>query len=202
MVLTKAVKGLSKLRTLSLGTVILIIQLFIFTNTKLFFPTETDQFQHIILVYLLLQSTLFAIPDLRMRLFNTPFLQALPKLALSFAVTIFILGLVGSFIKGFSIISNIANIPFGILIMHVTIIAIVEENMFRLILPQRVGIIISSILFSLFHYVVYQGSWLQLTIAFVMSFVLYWIQLRFSPRDGLVNSGVHAGYNAFVLGLV
>lgn len=198
--------GIGKIKNFSFGLAILFFQLFMLVNTELFFPVNTDYWKNIITVYVVMTSVIFALPNLRQRIFNVKFRDALPKFLIFFLVTIFLVSLGGDIPINARFFSAVSQLPVLSLVMlgfHTFVVAINEESIFRNPdLEKKIGRFILNVFFACFHFVIYQGDLIYLFVAFVLGLSLSFIQQRFSPKSQIANMGVHAGYNCYVLGIV
>lgn len=193
-----------RLSGISLGIVVLLVQLWVFVNIDAVFPQNSDFWREVILVYLVLQATIFAVPDLRSKLLTVAFLPAFIRIVFVAALTVTLLAGAGSFFvnaeyaKAVAILNKAAV---GVIIIHSFYVAVIEELMFRDWLGQKLGMILSSFIFAAFHWVIYAGNYISLAWAFMLGIAFFQIRKRFSPQDNSVNIGAHAGYNLFVLGV-
>lgn len=213
----KLFSGFSKLRNVSAGLVIMLMQLWVYVNPTFFFP-EADalRWKGIMLTYLLLEAVVFSLPDLRMKLFNFSLVKILPKFLFFFGITVVGLSLFGAMLitpDYGRVLSSLAGIGIGVILIHCVFTAIVEENIFRLILPRYFGgtwfgVFISQLIFAVFHWEVYKvdatGSvnLIALFVAFLAGIGLYAIQQRFSPQDASANAGAHGGWNSVTSGVI
>lgn len=169
--------------------------LFMFVNTKLFFSENTTEWNHQILLYLVMLSFVMAFPDLRSKLFNTNAKKGLFKIFGFAVLTYLIMNSLGGVIISSNYYLNLISIPVAVLLMQSFVVAVTEETLFREYLGKRLGAVISSLLFAVFHFVAYSGDVFKTLIAFVMGLALYYVHRR-TGLEGAI--GVHAGWNAFV----
>ena len=196
-------QGLSKLLNLQIGWYIILIEAFMLISIKLFFPQDTDKWQTIIMIYLILNVLFFALPDLKSSMFGTPLRKALPKFLLFFFGTLIILlPLSGLLLNANYLKLNLGNLPIGLIFLQVFVVAFSEESIFRDVLGNRIGQIFSSILFALFHYVVYMGNIISMFIAFGAGMLFFFIKNKFGHGiDSTPNIAVHAAINLHLLGI-
>ena len=192
-----------KLSAISLGVVILLVQLWMLVNTDILFGEQARQWKDVIIVYLLLQVTVFAIPDLRSKLLNIPFWKGFVKILLFAVITIALLSTSITFLHP-TALAGISRGVLGLILLHGFIVAVIEENIFRHWLGsiRRFGNLKQAAVFSAFHYSVYSGNIISLSFIFLLGLALYWIKMKWSPTTDLANIGCHWGYNVFVLGLL
>lgn len=195
--------GLSKISNISLGLVILLIQLFMFINTKLFFPENTAYWHDIILTYLVVVAVFFALPDFRSKMFNVRFIDAIKSYFLSFVITLVFLGLIAGILSLTDIFKiNWSSIPLGIIFLQVFVVAVIEELIFRDTMPKLVGVVTANILFAVFHWQVYQGNYLSLVIAFIAGLMFTYLRMKSpNPEGNELNIGAHAGINLYLYGI-
>ena len=178
---------------ISLGLFVILVQLFMLVNPSFFFPAEkADHFRFVVLIYLVFLAISIALPDLRLRLFSVSLKKALPK-ALFFGAATY---LVAFFIALFLVDAPFrGDLGFGVVFLDAFIIAVSEENMFRIVLPYFISNFASNSLFSLFHWQVYATNVLALFMMVLLGYVWTFIKERWSPQDGVANMGSHAGWN-------
>ena len=187
--------GLSRLMEIPAGYYLLLIQFFMFINTEVFFPENTDFYHNLILGFLVSFTLMIAIPDIRIRLFKVPIKKFILKFVMGFFGGFVVLGAMNSIFSSTGISFGQVNI--GILMLNIFIIASVEELIFRNMLVSKFGVVIAGIIFGVFHIVAYSYSLPRMIYAIIMHFVLYYIQKTFSRDSSSVNSGVHASINYF-----
>ena len=192
-----------KLSAISLGVVILLVQLWMLVNTDVLFTENARQWKDVILVYLILQVTVFAIPDLRSKLLDTPALKGFLKVLVFAVITIALLSMSLTFLRSSSL-AGLSRGVMSLIILHGFIVAVIEENIFRHWLGKvrRWGNIRQAGIFAIFHYSVYSGNLFSLAFIFLLGLALFWVKMKWSPKTDLANIGVHWGYNVFVLGLL
>lgn len=191
-------------KTLSLGFVVLLVQLFMFINADSIFGSSADYWKTILIAYMLMEAVVFAVPDLRMKVFNVPLQKGLVRFGLGFLASVFLLSFGKSFLVMSQFSSPAESLPsFGIamIAVHACFVAIVEEAMFRDVFVSKMGLIPAQVAFGLFHGTVYGWNIFSIAMAVVMGFVLYAVKMKFSKTDNTVNAGVHAGWNTYALGL-
>jgi membrane protease YdiL (CAAX protease family) len=188
---------------ISFGLFLLIAQLWMYVNGDLF---STDgSFKLIVTSYLILQATIFSVPDLRSKLFSIPLFRGLSVFMISSILAFIIFSVVGSVVNsayGGSFL-GISGASLGFILSTAFYVAVIEEFFFRDFLITRFGgdWIWPNIIFAGFHFVVWNMNPLALLIGFFMGLALTWIKFRFSPNDNLANAGVHFAYNCFVMGV-
>lgn len=197
---------------LSLVPILALVNLFLLFNVGAFVPADqVGKYQNLIIVYsLALVIARVFIPG------RAKFTQ---ERDIGLNIFLFFLGLVLTtlFLKG---IQNLPN--FGIstyiefaagsvgaialiqAVTQVSIVAYVEEYIFRGMLPKYipgfVGIVLSQLAFGFFHYFAYAGSLGTIFIAVIAGFVFYGAA-RLSNSLYLAV-GMHAAYNLVLMGVV
>lgn len=135
----------------------------------------------------------------------------------AYAVT---LGLYGG-VMGMTFGTLPVNALFGTVLTQVLYVAVVEEMVFRWLLPtylktkfvRWLALLIPQAMFALFHTSVYQGDWSALLIAFLFGCVMI-LAFEYKPRLWLKKGeepqrlglgfciGCHAAYNLLLLGAI
>lgn len=162
-------------------------------NPGFFFPADkAEHFRFVVLIYLVFLAISIALPDLRLRLFSVSLRKALPKALFFGVITYLVTFLIALFLVNKPFVGGLS---FGVVALDSFIIAVSEENMFRVVLPYFISNFASNSLFSLFHWQVYGGNVLALVMMFLLGYVWTYIKEKFSPKDGVANMGSHAGWN-------
>ena len=198
----------SSIAKISFGVVLLIAQAFLLVNARVFFPNTTGYWQTVILIYIVLEVLIASIPKTRRDVFSMSFVKAWPKMLLFAAITFAALTLFNIVsLGGKFALPVLSPVIIGVLIIHGLIISVVEETIFRDLLPDigrkiKLAVIliavITSALFALFHFGVYGGNWFSLAWAFVLGLVFFYTARKFGLSASM---GTHWGYNVWVLGL-
>ena len=184
--------------SVSLGLFVVIVQLFMLVNPSVFFGAEkAEHFRMIILIYLVFMTVGFALPDLRLKLFSVSLKRAFPKMLFFGVVTYIATLFLAVFLVNvkFAPLLDFSVIGFGIVMLDSFIVAVAEENVFRIILPYFLSDFSSNSLFSLFHWQVYSTNVLALFMMFLLGYVWTFLKRMYSPNDGVANIGSHAGWN-------
>lgn len=196
-----------KINKISLGLVILLSQLFLFVNVSAFFPESmVAGMEKLIATYLILYAVMFAIPDLRLRIFDYKASQ-LKYYIMSFLLSTLVFSLLANFFIGgrqepLSIFTAVSTVAISMIIVHSIIVAFIEEYFFRDYIYSKIGALWSSVMFGLFHYSVYNYSILAIAWASFLGYFFLVIKRRYSPKTNLVNIAVHASYNVVVIGVI
>ena len=206
MGLTSEIK---KINNLSLGLAVLLAQLFLFINVKAFFPQSmVAGMEKLIATYLILYAVMFAIPDLRLKMFNEPF-STIKYYITTFLISALILSLLGNFFIGgrtsdpsLGVITAISTVALSLILVHSIIIAFIEEIFFRDFVAGKVGAFWSSLFFGVFHFAIYNFNLLAVLWASLLGYFFLVLKRRYSPQSNIVNIAVHAAYNVVVLGIV
>lgn len=212
-------KRKSVLATISLGFVLVVIQIWLLTQADLFFPQDTDAWRSRLIIYTLMTAFVFSFDSLSSRntersLFKVSFLTKLPVYLLSAGITFGVLYLFGLSIPGKQfpgIIQGIASVPLGIILLHAFIVSINEELTFRGFMvnelrarqtPEVYVKGIQATLFALFH-VAMAGGELLLVLPYI-PLGLGWLYIRdkYSPKTNMANAGSHFAWNLFILGFL
>ncbi|MBI2670599.1 CPBP family intramembrane metalloprotease [Candidatus Woesearchaeota archaeon] len=184
----------------------MLFQLWLLFNIETYFPKEQYDFWFRVLIsYIGLQALIFALPDARSKLFNLSFFKNVPRfIAYLFGAIIFFTFILVKFdplgTTGFKLL---AGVPLTILFIHAFVFATSEETFFRGFLNDKIGIIWSSVLFGVFHYTVWLGSWIAVFGGALLGLFFSYIHYRFSANknDQVPEIAVHTGYNAVKLGM-
>ena len=200
MALFNGLRQLTKLKGFSLGLVIMLVQLWFLVNVSTFFPTNPAKWQNLLLVLLMMQATVFAVPDLRSKLFNFSFISEFPRLIMFLILGILVTGFIVKS-TGVGVPAILAGVSVGVLIVHGFVVGVVEEFFFRDFLLSRVGMIPANLLFGSFHWVAYSGNLVTMLVAVGFGFIMTFLKLRFSPQSNSANIGFHWGWNVALLGI-
>jgi hypothetical protein len=187
------------LMNVKLGTVQLILAFFMLISAPLFFPTNPEKYQLIMLIYLMMTIFVVVHPKTRVSLHNTTFVSSIPKIGISFLLTFFVMSGIGFLFIHENYATTFLQVSFTMALFHSLYVSVAEEKFFRGFLNNTaLGWLGSALVFAGFHYFVYDGDLIKMIIAFLMALGLTYIQNTFSPSDQTANIGAHAGFNTFV----
>ena len=184
--------------------VVLLVELFIFINTSILFPDNTEFWSKTILSYILLSAAFFAMPDFKSPLFKLNFFQTLPRYLAVFLGTMFFMNMFKVIFVNASfseLLSGLSPMVVSVVILHSAVISIIEESVFRGQLQEKFGLFFSSATFAGFHFAVYGYNPNYLILMFLLGLVFGYIKKMWSP-DGVYNSAVHGAYNVIALGVM
>ncbi len=200
---------------ISLGLVIFLSQFWFLVNAPAFWPDNTIRYQILMIVYILMFTSMFAIPNLRLKLMSINLRRGFEFITW-FVGTIVVLAFVSNFILGkilpISTLITVLKLSFITVVMHSLYVALVEEYVFRDFTFNQIlktsgsktfAIIMANLSFGAFHWSVYGFGFLNMLFASVIGVVLSLIKLRYDKHhDNLEITGVHAGLNVFTSGVL
>ncbi len=174
-----------------------------FVNVDVLFPNNTDTWERVILTYLIIQATMYAVPDLRSKLFSYSFKERFPKILVWMIITSAILAVFGGFMISFDYMKGVTMTGIGltVLLIHGFYVSVIEELMFRDYFAKKLGTVKANIAFGFFHYAAYYQNLLAIIFSIGLGLILSVIRKKFTPVTNAANIGVHWGYNSFRLGL-
>lgn len=195
---------------------IAIILFFLITGSS-FFPEWDSSFNSIITTYLIMMVVFmyWARKDTRTFL-KMPLKNGLIGFTIGLFVTVLLMNVLIS-LKVMSSPSLPQEIFWSTVILHMFVVAPVEEVIFRGIWLEYTGVLISSILFAAWHmysygFIWYEGGWSSfnwsaMIIAFIIGMILALIVQRSKDiTDKRIKLGIpcavgiHAAYNLCILG--
>jgi membrane protease YdiL (CAAX protease family) len=197
-------------KALSLGIVVLLIWLFLYTQADLIYgPYAAEQKEAMVLYFLL-----FLIPA-------AMYMKGLPgkdeglKSLLPFVMTMIVTIVIAIPLRWLVMMASLEYVTLfiGFGLLYAFVKAYIEEVVFRYYLPQVVGLgdIISSVLFGLFHLSVAYLTGIAAPMTailglMVMGYIWSMVRRMFQSQGigaGLAAStGSHFGYNLIALGLI
>ena len=191
---------------ISIGILLFLVQAFVLVKADLFFPADQiGSWRTSIIIYMVLQASMYAIPDLRNRLFNVSPKDYLVKLLVSSVLTFGILSFGLSSVVG-DIFGALATLSFSslmIIVFYHIYVASIEQPFFFWFLKDKMhfGIFGAALVFAVFH-ILFTTTLFIFMSYFLLALIFIFIQKQFSPKTGAVNTGVHAGYDVFKEGLI
>lgn len=205
--LAKNIEVLSRAR---FTIIVAFITIFLFINASAVYGASAEVFRGAILTYLIFQAVIVAVPDVYLRPEERTLAGGMINFFLGFLVTGVILTLLVSISKLIEFLLTVAPVggvtdiglvaSFGF--FHGFVVAYTEELAFRGVLMSAFGsqgLIISSILFGIFHWVAYSGSLVAVIFAIVLGLVFGVLARRFGV---LFAAGAHTAYNMLAMGLL
>jgi len=186
------------------------IEVYFYINGKAHFSNWDSSYGHLIQAYLIMTIIflLWAGRNTQEQL-RKPLKDSVLAFVMFFIGTYIILLLVSAtgFLKVGSPLSH--ELFWPTVIVQVCVVATAEELMFRGVILELMGVIISAIVFAAWHMYAYQIIWYQanfasmnwgaVIFAFVMGLILALVAKR--KEWGLpATIGIHASYNLFVAG--
>lgn len=185
-------------RNIPLALVIVIIQMFLYVNAPAIFGEALSQKIREILLLYMIMTFAFSLVYFPREL-KRPFSSEIINFIIVFFISAGILYIIPfDKLMMYSLASDIANakIFWAFIVLYSFVVAYTEELVFRGVLPRYFGDIISNIIFSVFHFYVYSGNYIYLTMAFIAGIVFSIIKNKF----GLMGAaGAHAAWNLKVL---
>lgn len=190
----------------SIGFIVLLMQLFLVTNTSLFF-TNAEQIQLILLVYLVMEALIIASLDLTLPTLGVSPLE-LMYFGIGFIITAFLVYVTVP--AAIASTFEIATLAGGLVliggILYVFVKAFVEEIIFRGILEKHVGRFMQAILFGIFHFAILSAGGASWQAVLIGAFFLGFLGLAWSyTKDfmGLMGAvGSHTAWNLHAVGLL
>lgn len=200
----------TRIRTMSLVFILILIELYFLVNGEAHFENWSGANTQIITIYILMVVTFMIFHGRETeREMNVPIVQGTINFVMFFIATYFLMLLITT-LSGSSISPMDKSLFWPSVILQVCVIATSEELMFRGVLLEKFGILLSSFLFALWHSYAYGIQYYDLAsidlvviipfiIAFLMGIILAFIVKR--QEFGLPSAiAVHACYNLFVSG--
>lgn len=198
--------NLRNLRNVTLLTVYAIISFFFLVNGETIFDGWSQTWTWTTIIYLLGVSIFLGIHEKLPKDLEVPLVKHLIGFIISFllvTILFYILSDLGI------LFGNIPSLPHQLLvstaIFQLVIVVTSEEIIFRGVIFRFlyqfhwiIAVIISALLFSLFHFAVYQGNIGAFVIAFIMGMILALCVQRWNLG---VAIGIHFAWNAFVVGI-
>jgi len=189
--------GLLKIASLSVGLIILLLQLFLYINADAVYGTDAPKARNEIFVYLLLQVSVLSAFAIKL-----PTLNLSPAFFINFIVGFAIFSLFIMLIPKLTVLTmgavGVTALGYGFI--HVFVKAYTEEVVFRNILPKiGLGHIISNVLFGFFHFAVSGGSVVTMIFLTVLGFVF---TLFYKMLGTMGAVGAHVAYNSWVMGIL
>lgn len=189
--------GLLKIASMSVGLIILLLQLFLYINADAVYGADAPKARNEIFVYLLLQVSVLSAFAIKL-----PTLSLSPMFFLNFIVGFVIFSLFIMLIPRLSslVMGAVGVTALGYGFIHVFVKAYTEEVVFRNILPRiGLGYIISNILFGFFHFAVSGGSIATMFFLTILGFVF---TLFYKMLGTMGAVGAHVAYNSWVMGIL
>lgn len=189
----------------TVGIIIVILQLFLFVNADWIFGIYATTVKNTLLVYLMLEALILSTLDVALPTIELS-IDKFAWFAIFFSLTSIVLILIPTHIMGTLASFEAVKIAIGYGILYGFVKAFIEEVIFRRILPKVVGLgdLISNILFGLFHIsmlTMYGFTGVQLVLAFALLTMLGLIWAKVRDIGGIMGStGSHLAYNLAVLG--
>lgn len=195
-------------KLVSIGLVVMLLQLFLYVNVKSFFHYAgsaddeilyQNQMRWTLLLYMVIT---FGVSMVMGGLPAEVKAPVIPQL-LSFFIFFFIFAAmlwkmpitaVGSHMFQ---ISDAVVIALPIMLVFAFVVGYTEELVFRASLPKILGDLISNLLFAVFHWYSYGGNVLAVAVAFIFGMIFSLLRDKF----GLMGSvGAHTAWNLKILG--
>lgn len=207
------------LTKISLAVVLMVIWGFMWVRSDILFPVNTQLWRlNYILTYIVLVAFIFSWDTLKgskteKALFRASFLKKFPKFLLFAFITLVILFIAGQFLPSGSlrlVSEGLSGIGLGVILLHAFMVSIGEELIFRGWIPERLkeagikataGILISTIIFALFHAGMGK-SFITLLTYIPLGLMFHAVKRRWSPLTNMANAGAHFGWNVFILGFL
>ena len=191
--------SIQKIKNLQFGVVTLIMALFLLVNFTLLFGIAGQDWDRVILVYLVMTAYTFALPELKSRLFDLNFWINLPRFIISGIIGMLIIGAIGVVFVGNPLSTYLTSLTIGMILVQSFVVSVAEESIFREYLQNKIGIIPSNIIFSVFHLTAYKESIAKGMVAFIigicLSYIKIWQDKQGNGKGLITILGLHAGAN-------
>jgi len=188
--------------------ILIIIQVYFLINGKAHFPNWDESYGQLMIIYLLM-TVVFLVWSGRetRRELNKPIGESIGIFVGFFFATYILLFITATF-SGTEITPIPPELFWPTVIIQVCVVAVAEEIMFRGVFLEHFGIIVSSVLFAVWHsyaygvlYYIPEGIGLGTITSLVIAFVMGIVFAIVSRKWGLSGSiAIHACYNLFVSG--
>ena len=179
----------AKFRSMSLVFILVLIEIYFLVNGGAHFSTWGAIEQQTITIYILMVVSfmLFAGRETAKEM-NIPLPSALVNFVGFFIATYFVLAAI-TYFSGSTVLPMDPSLFWPTVVMQVAVVATSEELMFRGVLLEKFGIIVSSILFAGWHTYAYGVRYyaidtfsIQLIIPFVVAFLIVSFNSHLSVR--------------------
>lgn len=187
---------------LTVGLVIIIIQLFLLISADYVFGELATKAEKILTLYILIQVAVY--PALGYPSFYAEKITG--KAFVSFLLMFFLTVITATFFRSTGILGLMASLDplkavFGFGFIYVFQKVATEEGIFRDVFPRYIGYFWSNVLFAVFHTAMltalFNPTALQLFLGVGLLFVLGSIWGYIAQRQGTVSAiGSHAGWNS------
>ena len=188
---------------LTIGAVLVILMAFLYSQADLVYGIYADQVRFVLSVYFFMFLLVMSGFGARMPLLSAD-LSQLSGFAIGFVLTaipmlvIVKLPVFGGVIQA-QVTPDMLVTAAGFGLLHGFVKAFIEEAVFRDILQSRLGMVISNVLFGLFHFAVLGANIMGMIFLTVLGFG--WSLMK--ERFGLMGSvGSHFAYNLGVMGIL
>jgi len=189
--------------------ILVFIEIYFFVNGRAHFPDWDDTYGNLIMVYLIMVMIflLWSGRETKEEI-NRPLHQSMGGFVGFFIATYFILFVITS-LSGTVITPIAPELFWPTIIVQVCVVATSEELMFRGVLLEKFGVLISSAAFAIWHAAAYGvifympeaitiDALVSILVAFFMGILLAYVAKKY----GLASSiSIHACYNLFVSGV-
>lgn len=181
----------------SLGFALIWTQLFVFVNASWIFGERSTAYRWLLAVYLIMFSLTYAIPDLRSRWFDLGLVEWAKIYGKHLLIAMIIMFFIGAIFVNTNIgLNTLLNIHIGHYVYHFLVVAPIEEAMFRLYAYEKVGAVVSSVMFSAFHIAAYGASIINFVMAFIMGLVYIWINKKArTEKTAVASAAYHGAWN-------
>lgn len=190
---------------LSLGFVIMLIQLWMLINIKILFGENYQDNFPMLVTYLIFMVVILSYEGIRNELFEYQFRKNIIKIILWFIGSLFILSLV-KYLLIIPLLGMDTGISLGVsaivIFVHGFYVSVIEEIVFRNYLAERIGHTWANVIFAVFHWAVLGGNLISMFFMFLLGMTFSFFKKRFSPKSNASNVGIHWAWNIFRQGLL
>ena len=185
---------------ISLGLIVVIIQMFLYVNAGAIFPEQyVEQARNIILLYMVMTFAFTIVTNYIPSEVKRPFTEELLMFFVSFFLFAGVLSAIPISSSGAHMfqINEAVKIALPFMLLFAFVVAYTEELIFRGVLPKFLGVVLSNVLFGVFHWYAYHGNIYSILIATMFGFIFSFVAEKF----GLMGAvGMHTAWNLKILG--
>lgn len=197
------------IKTISIGIVYVLFNLWVIFHADQYFPEGmADEWLKVLMMYGFLNLLVLGNADLRNKLFNVKLTRFLPRFIFFFIIFMFFFYYILKWIdplQGSTFFQMMQNVPLWLAIIHAFTFATTESIVWQGFLDLKIGIPWSSITAGVFHYGIWEGSFLVVVLSASLLFLFFSFvhhQLKKGKNDFAPVIGCHAAFNFVQLGFM
>jgi len=188
--------------------ILIVIEIYFFINGRAHFSAWDETYGQLITIYLLMVVVFLLWSGRKTKQqMNKPLNESIGGFVGFFIATYFFLA-AATYLSGDTISVMARELFWPTVIVQVCVVATSEELMFRGVLLEKFGIIVSSVLFALWHAYAYGVMYympdvvgIETIVAILLAFCMGIILAFVAKKWGLSSAiAIHACYNLFVSG--